>query len=305
MTTIYNPIPVNALTFASDTDSYGSVPTKFDAALYRPMAGPVGNALKLTIHLRINLRPTTPRPIPFQLDWGGRPFLTSPWHATAWQLFLSQAATQADMWNRKFWLLPPTAPAIFDEFDRTFDTFPGQVFRPNVACELRVDFQPTTDAHRTIDVVNLNTAALTGVPQDSGTFRSHALLYDSLDGFPTYMTFAPGKQVLHYTIAHEIGHAIGLDHIGRLLKTRLCDLALAAERVGVDRALPLTTGGSASPYCYGYSEDVKVAGNVMGFGSNFSVENARPWLWVMQKMYPGGLWRGVRDDPGPGTWIRT
>jgi hypothetical protein len=304
MTTIYDPRPVTGFTFDSDTDSYGSEPAKFDAYLYKPSAASVGGALKLTIQLRINLWQATP--LPLRLDADGNEFPTSPWHDTAWQRFLGQAREQADMWNGKFWLVAPTVPAIFSDFDRTFDTFPGQAFRPNVVCELSVDFKATSNSHRTIEVVQLDTdRLLPGVPRDALTFRSDAALYDSLDGVPAYVNFAPGQRLKYYVIAHELGHALGLGHIGRLLKTPLCRLAIAARGTAVERLLPDAAGGPDSAYCYGFSQGVGVGGNVMGSGSAFTAENARPWLWAIQRMYPWGLWRAVTVDPGPGTWIRT
>jgi hypothetical protein len=35
------------------------------------------------------------------------------------------------------------------------------------------------------------------------------------------------------------------------------------------------------------------------------VENARPWVWAIQKMFPGTLWRAVTANPGPGSVFRT
>ena len=151
MPTDYNPIPIATTTFASDSYTDGSVPASFDVFLYKPL---VPDQLKLTILLRINLRRLSPKPIPIQLDHDGKPFWTSQWTGPDWQRFITAAAAQADMWNNKFWLVPPTmVTAAFKSFklDQVFDTFPNQAYRPNIRCEVIVDFAPTKNAHRTID----------------------------------------------------------------------------------------------------------------------------------------------------------
>jgi hypothetical protein len=176
--TVYFPKPVATTTFSSNSYTGGSVPTTFDACLYRPL---VPNQLKLTIKLRIKPRQLPPQMFPV-LDWDNKPFWTLPWTALGWQQFVRSAEAQANMWNNNFWLLPPTIPSGFSEFDQVFDTFPNQALRPTIRCELAVDFNATDDVHRTIDVANLNLAMLVGQAPNAGTFRSSALLYDSLDG---------------------------------------------------------------------------------------------------------------------------
>jgi len=300
----YSSFPTVGAEFKSNTSDGGSVPARFDCFLYKPDGG--FDQLKLTIKLRINLRQLAPRLLPLVLDAGDKPFWTSPWDSPSWKRFLNAASAQADVWNRKFWLIPP---ANFTKFDNSVYGSPDKVFRPNIQCQLDVDFAPSSDAHATIDVANLDLSKLVGKTQNSGTFRSHSLLYDSLDGTPYVFSFEGGTPNYHYTIAHEIGHSIGLDHIGVMRKLPLCDLAIALENVDQRLLPPTLTGGTNAYYCYGSEQGMKHAGNIMGAGSNFAVENAVPWQWsaalLHAKLGGGGMafWQVVTANPGPGRWV--
>lgn len=299
MATKYSAMPVAGTEFDSNSRTGGSVPARFDAFLYQPVDETA--QLKLTIKLRIQLRQTPPRLIPLQKDANGKAFWTKPWTGLDWQNFVGGATFQANLWNNRFWLIPPPS---FNDFDRTFATFPGQVWRPNIRCELEVDFNATNDVHRSIDVANIDTRMLTGRTAGPGTFRSHALLYDSLDIVPWISPYGPTHSSRHYVVAHEIGHAIGLGHIGALLKTPLCEYAQTLDDMGLDRIDPRTKGGRNSQYCYGHSQGSAVAGNIMGVGDQFTVENAAPWVWAMYgiRSRPWEQWKVVTTDPGAGSW---
>src|SRR5262245_18903215 len=112
---------------------------------------------------------------------------------------------------------------------------------------------------------------------------------------------------MHRTIAHEIGHHLGLDHIGVILKTPQCVFAMVAASVGADHADPLTDGGTNSFYCYGGNQATAVNANIMGMGDKFTVENARPWLWAILSLrgYKREVgWQAVTRHPGTGSWAR-
>lgn len=301
----YNSFPVLGAEFKSDTTTGGSVPARFDCFLYKPDGG--FDQLKLTIKLRINLRKLGPRLIPLVLDADDNPFWTSSWDSASWARFINSASAQADMWNGKFWLIPP---AQFTGFDGSVYGSPGKVFRPNVQCVLDVDFAPSSDPHATIDVANLNLSMLVGKAQNSSTFRSHSLLYDSLDGTPYIFSYESGSPVYHYTIAHEIGHSIGLDHIGVMRRLPLCDLAIAFAKLDPRYVAPKLTGGTNAYYCYGAEQGIKNAGNIMGAGGDFAIENAAPWQWSAMFLHAKsggqmGFWQAVTANPGPGRWVKS
>jgi len=300
----YFPTPVDSTKFVSrSSGKNGYLKTSFEAFLYRPINP---GQLKLTIKLNVRLRQQSPRLI--TRDHEKKPFFSAPWNSTDWQKFVAEATAQANLWNNRFWIRPAKS---FSQFDRKFDTFPGQAYRPNIRCELVVDFNPKGDAVATIDVANLSKGflRLLGHSEHAGTFRSNAILWDSLDGTPWLSPLGAGGPEKHYMIAHELGHLLGLGHIGVLRKTAMCVLAQQAEAQGT--AVPANSplaGGQDALVCYGFGESNDIAGNVMGAGGKFTGDNAVPWLWAIMAMrgkpndFPG--WQMLTHDPGEGSWVK-
>ncbi len=313
MPTYYSVAPVKSAAYKSTTYAAGSVPASYDLSLYPGFSQggivPHGDVsdYKLTIKLRLKLRQFTPAPLPLVQDANGKPFWTSPWTVADWQRFIAAATAQAELWNNKFWLQAPSTPTFFGpEYDKLVKERPNQAFRPNIRCSLDVDFDPPDFmAHRSIDIANLNMSVLAGGTATPGTFRSHSLLWDSLDGIPWAFPLGngPGQPAMHPVIAHEIGHLIGLGHIGVILRTPLCELAQTLDKIGTGTGA--FAGGTNSFVCYGPGQGAIVE-NIMGAGNVFSVENALPWLWSIATLFPktvGFGWRAVMRDPGPGSWI--
>jgi hypothetical protein len=212
----------------------------------------------------------TKRKVSYYNDADSNPKLIKDWQGTEWTDFVREFTIQAETWSRKFWLMPP------DDFS-LFDITKGKsIFRPNITCEFRVQLEYTPLlAHHTIDVVNLYT------PTDS--FRSHTSLQNSND-VRTDKRWS--EDILNQwrehkgtTVVHEIGHAIGLPHIGVTKSLPHCSIAIVFGKKLPQKAIPaFYKDGSNSHPCYGSYSSYGDADNVMGSGDKFSSENAKPWL---------------------------
>jgi hypothetical protein len=203
-------------------------------------------------------------------DSDKKSFLVKDWQAGEWQNFVSGFVGQAMAWNRKFCLMPP------DDFPY-FDIYQGKAqYRPNVVCEFGLNlFYSPTAAHKTIEVVNLNVSAAGAYRSDSGTYSS-----DDTSPSTVPATTTPGgtQNYTQPTVTHEVGHALGLPHIGVSRGLMHCNLAVIYQKYSTGTLPALYTGGSNSNACYGDNAGPGDAANIMGFGDKFAQENAKPWL---------------------------
>lgn len=200
-------------------------------------------------------------------DFNGNSFKIREWKHGEWFGFWHTIFDQCEHWNNKFWLIPPKS---FKELDVKVG---DMKFRPNVKCELFVQLWSNPgEAQKNIKIAKL----ADGTVGDSTLFRSDAVTYDSLDGVAHTFQIPDDKggitNIPHYTIPHEIGHALGQPHIGELRKTTACIAAIKGNPGD-----PHSTGGSNSNRCYGYGEPPSIAENIMGYGLKFEEVNAQPW----------------------------
>ena len=209
-------------------------------------------------------------------DADDTPHLIKEWTAAEWGSFTSAVKSQASLWDGKFWLMPPDDFSHFDIVEGSWTAASGsKTTRPNVKCEFRLEIAPgSSTAHMSVDVVNL---------LGPGFFRSHSRLYNTTDTTvrpntkPDWNSRAVNTS--QPVIAHEIGHAIGLPHIGQSRSLAQCGLAIVMGKAFHADAIPaLYKGGSNADVCYGTRGTAGDIENIMGAGSTFSRENAAPWL---------------------------
>lgn len=207
--------------------------------------------------------------------WNKNAKMIGDWPDTAWNAFRNNVATQAKVWDGKFWLIPPDN---FDHFDRAVGSWATKenevIIRPNIKCEFKLEFAASaSNAHAKIDAINL-------LDDD---FRADSATYTSQSTIPTFHSFYRDQNntlipTVQSVIAHEVGHAIGQPHIGQQRNLPLCNLAIAQANLPGGSAAGVFVGGIGATVCYGYGASAGDINNIMGVGSVFSIENAKPWL---------------------------
>ena len=210
----------------------------FDADLNPDVRNQTTNA-DLTLYLRICFQKIDRTDAqPSYAEWGGAQVPIETWRVSEFESWKRRfiADCQAK-WSGKFWLRTP----------ETYNSLNWPAAQPthrcNLYCRMEMSEQSSTEgAHAVIPVVKV---------ARNTPFRSHMLLYDSND--LSHRELTRGSNF--FTHVHEIGHLIGLDHVG----------AGHAECV---------TGGEGVCYAAPDGDDT----GIMGRGSRPQASQAQPWV---------------------------
>jgi len=254
---------------------------RFDSYLGKNSHYTQNHALYLL--LRIYLNPVGKRST--AVDLNKKSFPIKDWTPSGWAKFKEEFEKQSRLWNNRFWLIPPAHFSLMDNRDG------GRVLRPNIACHVLTTLtdSPAT-AHRTIDAINVDADEVKrrdDIDDDNpllGSFRSddrHIASTAMNTGRRVYEDDNGDTYTIehHYTIAHEIRHAMGLSHIGIMKHTEKCEMALKFKKDKTNpRDIPFDQrGGGNAPVCYGKYDKAGMAENIMGKGYKFEAINAEPW----------------------------
>ena len=121
------------------------------------------------------------------------------WKPGEFERFVRNLTSGAQsFWDGQFWL---KTPQTYDGLD--YVSPHGKNYRCNIYCKLDLKASSAADAHYTISVVRA---------QDGVNFRSNAVLYSQNDIKSEHMI--PHSTVKFWTHFHEVGHLIGLGHVG-------------------------------------------------------------------------------------------
>jgi len=248
----------------------------YNAAAYDSMLIPKPGAnAELTLTLKIKLTPLDPDVHGSDIkDGNGDNYAIRKWDPNELFRFKREALRQANAtWNRQLCLIPPHD---FDTFDYPVGAVP---YRPNVKCVLNCIESPSF--HAEVKLARLKYDYDAPIPiisiffskRNNGSFRSHSLLWDNFDiGVRSESVEQPNSEdIEHWTVPHEVGHLLGLQHIGGVHRLRSC----------VDARK--TSKGEPSQ-CYADAKDAPLwmARDIMGVGKVVHACNAGPWLDVIE-----------------------
>lgn len=212
-------------------------------------------------------------------------FVFDRFDPAVWTRFTSFYQSEGQLfWDSKFWLTMPDdfdASSWLPESQRPHQSVasrhsatiaPHRELRPAIDCHFTLQLveNPTT-AHTTIDVYNIvrNFTSVPGTPGATYQFRSHSTSYDasvlqSVEHRRIDDETSTPISTSQRTFIHELGHSIGLEHVGVNMHIEGC----------------VNTDDHNSIICYGNT--FQTFQNVMGAGEGLTWHEALPWRRAME-----------------------
>jgi hypothetical protein len=223
-----------------------SPPTSYlDSELDVTKMSPGANAeliLKLRVFLDQDVGGTT------VTDGRGLTWTAKPWTPGDWMRFKQSFQSQGHRaWDRRFWLRTPFGY-------RPLET---DGYRHHINCRFQLDVVASAAAaSRVVKVIQLGRTSNPGGFSSWGSQEGgHLTNFDTM----RLPYLENGRFYTQRTLEHELGHMLGLDHIGTVSGVSSC-----------------TPDNQAAEACY--CANPNDCGDMMGMGHRVSVKDAVPWL---------------------------
>ncbi len=257
------------------TNTQNGVSGTFDVDLNIPAGGRAGDMssnASLIITLKIFLRQKN--------NGDGRPDLTAPfsygtWPADQWETFRTRFTSGANFWDSKFWLVlsqDKVSSAEYSTIEKelaVLENAPSRetlqqkyVYRRNIRCRFNLQIVSTEGAaHKILDCLYI----VDGSNQPTTDLYIHRSDAATIDVGDVH------ERGGFNCISHEVGHMLGLPHIGVVTEHAPCIAVLS------------TSDGPNSDVCYN-GDNKTYTNNVMGRGSLLTYLQSLPWRKAFETM---------------------
>lgn len=272
--------------WVSGDANWGPLGCYFNSALSKANVTPGSNAT-LTIYLRLQLIERNAKDVNQLRKTPPAPDLLRDWPPGQFRLFKEAVKSKSEgFWDKRFCLVNQADVSTLDV------KLGSTTIRPNVDCRFEVVWaESTASAHQVINCF---------YPSPSKEISKHVnpssdgvgvgqFSVDLVENSPNSLPDAnkclkvlgdplkPGELKTEYVscpmnfdhlgVAHEIGHLLGLPHVGIARRSHACLQAMQDNP---------EVGGNAR-VCY-IGDNSKDASNIMGIGNQVAGWNAMPWL---------------------------